>query len=67
MATITDILFLEQDRIYAEHWSRPAGGAWGAAEHLMGPQAVVRLPWFGATLPLAAVYRRVLEEDAAAT
>ena len=62
VASITDILFLEQDEHYAQHWSRSIGEPWGAPVYLIGPDAVVRVARFGAEVSLADIYRQALRE-----
>lgn len=60
--SITDILFLEQDEHYAQHWSRRPGEPWGAPAYLIGADALVRIARFGAEIPLADVYRQALRD-----
>ena len=58
--SITDILILDQDRAYIEHWTRRPGQAWGAPERYMGIEAALNLPRFGTDIPLSAIYRTAL-------
>ena len=62
LESITDILFLEQDEHYAQHWNRRPGEPWGAPAYLIGPEAVVRIARFGADISLAEIYRQALRD-----
>lgn len=58
--SITDILILDQDRAYAEHWTRRPGQPWNVPERHLGTGASLRIGRFGVEVPLAVVYRTAL-------
>lgn len=58
--SITDILILDQDRAYVEHWSRRPDEPWTAPERRLGLEASIRVARFDADVPLAALYRTAL-------
>lgn len=63
LPSLSDYVLVAQERMHVEHYSRQAGDRWLLAD-LDGREAVLQLPSVGIDLPLASIYRRVLDEDA---
>jgi Uma2 family endonuclease len=62
--SITDIVMLDQDLFYGQHYVR-AGDLWQKPIELDGPDAIVRLRRPVAEIPLSLIYRDVLDPDRA--